>query len=137
MPGVTVIGEAENGLVGLALIRGLKPDVVVLDLQMPVLNGVAVLRAIREQRLQTKVVVMTSDPYMETELRGLGADAVVLKIESADKLLPVLKRVATAPTNVPCIFCGEPQTQEIAAANGTDLERWYECPHCSRRFAVK
>jgi DNA-binding NarL/FixJ family response regulator len=95
MPDMTVIGEAENGLVGLALIKGLKPDVVVLDLQMPVLNGVAVLRAIREQQLRTKVVVMTTDPFIETDLRVLGADAVVMKGESADKLIPVLKRVAT------------------------------------------
>src|SRR5437762_2910173 len=54
-----VVGEAGNGREAVDLVRTLQPDVVLLDLDMPVLDGLEALRLIRAERPETKVIVFT------------------------------------------------------------------------------
>lgn len=60
LPDVEVVGTAGNGKLALAKIESLRPDLVTLDLEMPELDGMAVLRAIRERGLETGCIVLSS-----------------------------------------------------------------------------
>ncbi len=75
-PGIEVAGEAADGITALAAIRGLRPDVVLLDLFMPRLDGFAVLRAIREERLTAHVLVLTSSQDDEHLVQAVKAGAL-------------------------------------------------------------
>lgn len=69
-PDFEVVGEAGNGREAVALVENLQPDVVLLDLEMPVMDGLEALRLIMEQRPQTKVIVFT---VFDTDERILAA----------------------------------------------------------------
>lgn len=57
--GISVIGEAPNGALGVDLAHELRPDVVLTDLRMPVVNGIEATRLIREELPATQVIVLT------------------------------------------------------------------------------
>jgi two-component system, NarL family, nitrate/nitrite response regulator NarL len=79
--GLEVVGEAENGLEGVEKARALKPDVVVMDIEMPVMDGVQATRLIREQVPNVKVVMLTvseSDDHLLDAIR-FGAHGYLLK----------------------------------------------------------
>lgn len=65
--GITVVGEARDGVSAVEAASELRPDVVLMDLQMPVMNGVDATRAIRQVRPETQVVVLTA--YDDAALR--------------------------------------------------------------------
>jgi DNA-binding NarL/FixJ family response regulator len=56
---IEVIGEASNGEEALKLVQNLKPDIAILDIDMPVMSGLDAARKIKEQGLNTKVVILT------------------------------------------------------------------------------
>ena len=62
-PGVTVVGEAENGLAAIAAIRRLRPDLVFLDIQMPGRTGLEVLREIGPEAMPATILVTAYDQY--------------------------------------------------------------------------
>src|SRR3990172_6123262 len=71
-PDFTVIGEAENGLEAVEKAHLLNPDLVVLDVEMPVMNGVEAVRLIRDQMPGVKVVMLTvseSEDYLFYAIR--------------------------------------------------------------------
>ena len=71
---MTVVGEAENGLEAVEKARTLKPDLVVMDVEMPVMNGVEAVRLIRDQLPGVKVVMLTvsdsEDPLFDAIRNG-------------------------------------------------------------------
>jgi DNA-binding NarL/FixJ family response regulator len=79
--GLDVVGEAENGLEAVEKARALKPDVVVMDVEMPVMDGVEATRLIREQMPGVKVVMLTvseADDHLFDAIR-FGAQGYLLK----------------------------------------------------------
>jgi CheY-like chemotaxis protein len=76
-----VVGEAENGPEALDMVGRHRPDLLVLDLMMPLKSGLDVLPSIREQSPATKVVVVSAMPADEAEKRAiaLGATAFIAK----------------------------------------------------------
>lgn len=72
---IRVVGEAGNGVEALELIEQLQPDVVLLDLQMPGMDGVAVLREMRGRGHQARVLVVTSFTQPEAVLPAMRAGA--------------------------------------------------------------
>lgn len=83
-----LVGEASNGVEALQMCAQLKPDVVLMDLSMPEMDGVAATRAIRKQHLHAQVVALTSFRDEDTVKQALEAGAIgyQLKNISADEL---------------------------------------------------
>lgn len=77
----SVCGEAENGSIALQRVKELHPDLVVLDFSMPVLNGLEVLRALKQVRPAMPVIFFTmfKDKYLEAEAFAAGASVVISK----------------------------------------------------------
>lgn len=73
---VYVVAEAENGAEALQLIRETDPDVAILDIRMPEINGIEVLKKIRETGSRPKIIILTNYPYKQYRERCLaeGAD---------------------------------------------------------------
>jgi len=73
---IEVIGEAVNGLKGLQLIEETRPDLAFIDIRMPEMNGIEVLRKIREKGIVVKICMLTSYPYKQYKESCLaeGAD---------------------------------------------------------------
>ena len=86
---------AENGWKGLELYRQEHPDVIVLDLIMPGMDGIEVLRQIRTVDLNQLVIVVTGDSTLksEWEVRALGVSEFILKGSSVPSLGDTLKRL--------------------------------------------
>jgi DNA-binding response OmpR family regulator len=86
---------ADNGWTGLQLYRQEHPDVILLDLNMPELDGVTVLKQIRSVDLKQPVIVLTGDdtPEAEQRVRALGVSEFMVKGSSLDLLGHTLKRI--------------------------------------------
>jgi len=80
----TICGEAENGKVAIDRVRELRPDVVILDLSMPVMNGLEAARVIKTIAPDTRILMFTLHryPYLSDEARKAGIDQVLSKAES-------------------------------------------------------
>ncbi len=79
--GFAVVGEARHGAEGVALARELRPDVVVMDLRMPILDGIAATARIRHDLPDTRVVVFSAfdDQELEQSARAAGASRFLIK----------------------------------------------------------
>jgi two-component system, NarL family, sensor kinase len=90
-----VCGEASNGKEAIEKARALNPDLVILDLSMPVMNGLDALRHIRQIRPETKVLVFTvnNSDHIVREILAAGADGYLSKADAATDLLATLKSI--------------------------------------------
>jgi len=95
-PDLKVVGEAGNGEEAVALAARLKPDVVLMDLRMPVLDGAAATRRITEHDPECRVIVLTTFDDTEMVFEGLRAGAVgyLLKDASSEKLFEAVRAAA-------------------------------------------
>ena len=93
---INVVGEAEDAVEGIALIEKLKPDVVLMDLGLPGMNGLEATIKIKEKGLNSKVIILTSHERGEEVIAALGsgANAYCLKDISPEPLSSVIKNVA-------------------------------------------
>jgi DNA-binding NarL/FixJ family response regulator len=91
-----VVGEAANGKEAVELAADLKPDVVLMDLRMPVLDGVGATRLVRQEHPQTAVIVLTTFDDDENVFEALraGAAGYLLKDVSSDKLVEAIHAAA-------------------------------------------
>jgi len=82
-PEIEIVGTAVNGIDALAKIADLKPDVVTLDIEMPRMNGLEVLEALRKERVRPKVIVLSTLTSRQADMTHralrLGADDFMLK----------------------------------------------------------
>jgi two-component system, chemotaxis family, chemotaxis protein CheY len=79
-----ICGEAENGKVAIDRVQELRPDVVILDLSMPVMNGLDAARAIKAIAPSTHILMFTlhTYPYLLDEARKVGVDQVLSKADA-------------------------------------------------------
>jgi DNA-binding NarL/FixJ family response regulator len=94
-PDLEVVGEAENGQQAITQVETLQPDIVLMDVRMPVMDGVAATRLICQQFSQTKVLVLTTfddDDYVSQAMR-LGARGYLLKDTHSDDLAAAIRAV--------------------------------------------
>jgi DNA-binding NarL/FixJ family response regulator len=97
MPGIEVVGEAVDGRQALAQVAALKPDVVLMDIRMPEMNGIDATREIVAADTDAKVLVLTTfdlDEYVYQALRA-GASGFLLKDASARQLAEGVRVVAS------------------------------------------
>lgn len=95
-PGIEVIGDAADGEEGVALGRRLRPDVVLMDIRMPKVDGIEATRRLISASPETKVVILTTydlDEYVFDALRA-GASGFILKDAPADQLVDAVRIVA-------------------------------------------
>ena len=93
---ITVVGEAEDAIKGLEIIKKENPDVVLMDLGLPGMNGIEATQKVREFCPETKVVILTSHDREEEVMAALGsgANAYCLKDIDPNTLAAVIKDVA-------------------------------------------
>jgi DNA-binding NarL/FixJ family response regulator len=90
-----VCGEAENGRVAVAKVQELAPDVVILDISMPQMNGLEAAHKIRKIAPATKIIILTMHESSSVELaaRQAGADEVITKRMAGESLTSALERL--------------------------------------------
>jgi len=120
---IIVVAEAENGEEGVRLARREKPDVVLMDVRMPVMDGLEATRQITEQIEGTRVIVLTTfdlDDYVYGSLRA-GASGFLLKDADGDQLVAAVRVIAAGDALIaPSVtkrliseFADRPQSTEV------------------------
>lgn len=101
-PDLQVISEAENGQKAIDQIAILHPDIVLMDIRMPVMDGVAATQIISQSYPQTKVIVLTTfddDEYVSQAIR-LGAKGYLLKDTEPDEIASAIRAVYKGHTQL-------------------------------------
>lgn len=119
-----VVGEAADGATAVALAKETTPDVAVLDLRMPVLDGVAATRAIRRESPATRVLILTSFHLSDDIARAVAAGAVgvVAKHAADDELISSIRLVAAGETAFPPELVCSREEAPAAALTPRQLE---------------
>jgi two-component system nitrate/nitrite response regulator NarL len=132
---IEIVGEADNGAEGINLIQTLEPDLVLLDLNMPGMNGFETLAAIKQLDSDVRVIILTVSNAEEDVVAALrsGADGYLLKdMDPADLLIKFKEvaegRVVMSPSITQCLARalqaeGMRGQQQGIAASLTDRER--------------
>jgi DNA-binding NarL/FixJ family response regulator len=91
-----VVGEADDGRAALDLTRELRPDLVIMDISMPGLNGLKATEMLKTQLPGTKVLILTrhTDSSYVQQLLGSGACGYLLKQSASEELVRAIRRVA-------------------------------------------
>ncbi|PQZ99165.1 DNA-binding response regulator [Arthrobacter sp. MYb229] len=95
-PGISIIGEAENGARAIELAERLAPSVILMDIRMPQLDGLGALEAILAQAPEAKVLILTTfgeEDYIDRAMSG-GACGFMLKSSGPEELLGAIHAVA-------------------------------------------
>ncbi len=91
--GIESVTEAGDGTQGLAMIQAQPPELVLLDINLPVMNGLEVLQLLHEERPDLPVIMVSAQSAMKTVLEcvKLGAKAYILKHSERDEALQMLR----------------------------------------------
>jgi DNA-binding NarL/FixJ family response regulator len=94
-PGITVVGEAESGKTAIELARELRPDIVIMDIVMPDMNGIETTRHLAESLPQVKIIglSMHDDVRFATEMLKAGASGFLLKDCAFEELVDAINTV--------------------------------------------
>lgn len=102
-PNMEVVGEAADGCQAVEMFEKCKPDLVLMDLRMPVKDGIAATQEIRERHPGARVLMLTTfdgDTDIHRAIQA-GAQGYVLKNTTGDKLIPALRAVAGGQKWIP------------------------------------
>jgi DNA-binding NarL/FixJ family response regulator len=114
---ISIIAQAASGEEGLELIRSLKPQVAIIDVNLPEMNGQQVTRQVVEEKLPTRVILLTAYDDTEQKLHAMrvGAFAYCVKDVEPSSLVDTIRQVAQGSYVVDgCVF------------NQRSLQAWYE-----------
>ena len=105
---ICVIGEATTGMDALRLVQELKPDVLVLDIEMPDIKGISVASQLRANRVPVSIVILSAcdDDYVIEESRRLGVDAYLSKSESPATIRETIVHVSKKRSTVAAVPLG-------------------------------
>ncbi|WP_440974354.1 response regulator [Pseudomonas koreensis] len=121
--GYDVVGEAQTGVEALQLTRDLQPDLLILDIGIPKLNGLEVLARLRASQSQTAVLIFTSEerPIFVRRCITAGAAGFVLKQENLDSFLEAVRAVLAGKAYHPVIKELEQNVASPSADAGLDI----------------
>lgn len=90
---IKVIAEADNGAHLLNMLKGIQPDVILLDIQMPIMDGITTLPEIKKLYPKIKVIMLTllDDQSVITKLMELGANSYLVKTSDAEVIYEAIK----------------------------------------------
>src|SRR5258708_15325187 len=100
---MAIVGEADDGVEAFALIKEQLPDVVLLDLRMPRMDGLEVIAEVNTSKLPIKVIIMTTFETEADVCRSIkaGARGYLLKDSSQEEILDAIRRVNVGETYLP------------------------------------
>jgi two-component system, NarL family, response regulator YdfI len=98
--GIEVVGEAADGIACCQLVPDLRPDVILMDLQMPRMDGISAIEQLQQSHPQIAIVILTTFNQDELMLRGLraGARGFLLKDASREQLIDTINAAARGAT---------------------------------------
>lgn len=99
VPELEVVAEAKNGAEAVSMVEFLHPDIVLMDVNMPVLNGIEATRIISSKFSDTKVIILTlyGDRTLSDTAREAGACQFLNKYCGQEKLFQAIKRCSAGP----------------------------------------
>jgi DNA-binding NarL/FixJ family response regulator len=89
-PGIEIVGEAADGQETIQFIEQCRPDVVLMDVRMPLIDGLEATRIIKDRWPKVKVIMLTMYPSHQAEALAAGADAFLVKGCTAEDLLETI-----------------------------------------------
>src|SRR3954471_23386305 len=94
---IEFIGEAENGMQLLNLVKFLQPDVILLDIQMPIMDGIATLPEVKKILPKARIIMLTmnDDITMISKLMEIGANSYLIKNSNSETIYEAIKTVYT------------------------------------------
>ena len=98
-PDIEVTHEASNGREAVQIVAEAQPDVVLMDVRMPVMDGVEATRQIKERWPQTKIIILTMYPSNEATALAAGADRFLLKGATSGSLAEVIRSLASSASS--------------------------------------
>lgn len=100
---IKVVGSAENGKIAYEMAEKLRPNVLLLDIKMPVMDGIETLKRLKETMPQIKVIILTMFDEEQHIIDALanGADGFLLKEMSGDELINAIKKVVKGQILLP------------------------------------
>ncbi|WP_321898647.1 response regulator transcription factor [Paraburkholderia heleia] len=103
-----LVGECSDGEAGLQLVQDLRPDLAILDLELPKLDGLSVIRGIRAQQHGARILVLSAKPelVMANHTRIAGANGYVNKNRGVEELCGVVRAVLLGYDCFPAGSCG-------------------------------
>lgn len=99
-PNIQVVGEAENGRQAVTKVEALQPDIVIMDIGMPLLNGIEATRQIKKIAPRTRVIILSMhahDRYI-SELISLGASGYLLKDSTGGEIIKAISAAIKGDT---------------------------------------
>ncbi|HEX9076008.1 MAG TPA: response regulator transcription factor [Anaerolineae bacterium] len=99
-PNVKEIRDAVNGREAILRVQEYPPDLVVMDTDMPEMDGVQAARIIKSRWPQVKVVVLSIYPDLKAEILATGADAFVSKGEPPEELMATIAKLTAPPEQI-------------------------------------
>ncbi len=141
-PDIEVIGEAENGRQAIELFRQLQPDVTLMDLQMPVADGLEAIRAIREEFPSARLIVLTTYKGDVQAVKALkaGAAGYLLKSSLRKDLLDAIRAVHAGRRHIPPEVAQEiamHAAYEPLSDREIDVLRWVGAGKANKEIARK
>jgi DNA-binding NarL/FixJ family response regulator len=91
---VEIVGEAANGQEATCLVAACRPDVVLMDMQMPVMDGLEATKCIKRNWPEVKVIALTMYSKYKTEAFAAGVDSFLIKGSSTEALLDAIQNLS-------------------------------------------
>ena len=97
-----IVGEAADGVAAIAAVAATQPDVVIVDLQLPVVDGLGVIDAARRDSPGSRIVVFSAfpDPFTLLDVLARGGHALLNKASAWSELVPTVLQVCDGPVEV-------------------------------------
>ena len=106
---IKVIGQASNGQEAIDIVNKLNPDIILMDINMPVMNGLEAIKIIKESNCNSKIIALTIHEDREYLFKTLqvGADGYILKDSESDVLLSAIRNVYNGQNYIQPTLTGE------------------------------